>query len=474
MNELPVKKYLNQMPKLLALLLSFCLAPLFGQQYPKGAILDPVKYQQADAKPALLSRSYTNLPRSASLRKYSPVPENQGEYGTCVGWATAFAARTISESQALNRTNRDQILSNVFSPAFVYKSISNDPTGQSGSSISNALDYMKNAGVVKRLPIEKTMRFENIALSMYSAARRFPISGYVRLFSNPRGEPGTISERVPPVKLSLAQGKPVIIGMNTPGSFHRAKDVWRPVESPNKVHGGHAMCVVGYNDDRYGGAFEVQNSWGTMWGNGGYAWITYSDFAAFVSQAYEVIENLAVYKDATRYAASIQIEVDGNKGGMPVALDRQGFYRTRESHPSGTEFRFLMTNRHPAYVYAFAADSNTSGTVRIFPLSGSSPVLDYTNSAVAWPGEYDWIRLDQVAGTDYLVVLFSKGALDINAIERQFAGERGGFSERVARAVGANFIPYNQVDYDSNAMKFSAVSTNPRAVFGLLLAIGHR
>jgi hypothetical protein len=132
-----------------------------------------------------------------------------------------------------------------------------------------------------------------------------------------------------------------------------------------------------------------------------------------------------------------------------------------------------MTNRHPAYIYAFAADAGTSNTDRIFPLRGVSPVMDYVDSTIAWPGEYDWIRLDNTAGTDYLVVLYSKEALDISAIERRFASERGDFPTRVARAVGSNFIPYNSVQYNANNMEFSASSTNPKAVFGLLLAISH-
>jgi hypothetical protein len=124
-------------------------------------------------------------------------------------------------------------------------------------------------------------------------------------------------------------------------------------------------------------------------------------------------------------------------------------------------------------VYAFSADESTPDTDRIFPLRGMSPVLDYTDSTIAWPGEHDWIQMDDVIGTDYLVVLYSKEALDIDAIQRRFAGEKGEFPQRVARAVGANFIPYGEVQYKADSMEFSTVSTNPKAVFGLLLAIGH-
>jgi hypothetical protein len=48
------------------------------------------------------------------------------------------------------------------------------------------------------------------------------------------------------------------------------------------------------------------------------------------------------------------------------------------------------------------------------------------------------------------------------------------YSERVARAVGSNFIPYSQVQYNNNMMEFSTQSFNTKSVFGLLLSIEHR
>ena len=456
-----------------------CLTPLFGQTYSTGAILDPVRYEQTDAKPVLVSRSYTAIPQAVSLKQYAPFPGNQDPYSTCVGWATAFAARTISESVALNRTNQTQNSNNVFSPIFIYKGshlrLGVNPTGHEGACVPDVLNFMMTEGAVKRQTFENTTDFLYISLPMFSNNQRYPISGYVRLFSNShRNAPGLVSERVPPVKKSLAAGKPVVIGMNTPHSFHqRGTEIWRPYEDPYYDYGGHAMCVVGYDDNKYGGAFEIQNSWGTNWGNNGYIWITYTDFALYVFEAYEIIENLAIYKDATRYAASIEINVFNDRRGMPVTYDSQGFYKTRYSYPEGTIFQFMMTNKFPAYVYAFSADSGSSIIERVFPETGVSPVLDYTDSTIAWPGENLGMILEGSASSHYLVVLYSKQALDIGTIERRFAGERGSFPDRVARAVGSNFIPYRDVQYNSGQIEFSAVSTNPTSVFGLLLAIEH-
>jgi hypothetical protein len=127
-------------------------------------------------------------------------------------------------------------------------------------------------------------------------------------------------------------------------------------------------------------------------------------------------------------------------------------------------------------VYAFAADEATTNTTQIFPPEGKavSPVLDYQENLVAFPGEYTWVQMDNTVGTDYLVVLYAKQELDLDAIRTRFAQSRGNFPDRVAQAVGPDYIPPQQAKYEASAMKFSAVSTNPKAVFGLLLAINHR
>jgi len=81
--------------------------------------------------------------------------------------------------------------------------------------------------------------------------------------------------------------------------------------------------------------------------------------------------------------------------------------------------------------------------------------------------------MDQKTGTDYLVVLFSKESLNIDAIRNSFSTMSGTFSQRVANAVGSNYIPAYQANYESSEIRFTAKSGNTRAVFGLLLALDH-
>jgi hypothetical protein len=283
------------------------------------------------------------------------------------------------------------------------------------------------------------------------------------------------------VKKSIAEGKPVIIGIKCPKSFFDSEgDVWYPPENPDDIdvyqpNSAHALCVVGYDDRKYGGAFEIQNSWGTGWRNSGYVWIPYTVFNQFAFEAYELIENLAVYGEVSEYSGKVQIELRDSSGGMPERF-QNGYYQTVHEYPSGTRFRYLLGNDKPAYVYAFAADDSTNKTTMIFPYPGQniSPVLDYSENLIPFPSESTWIEMDNISGTDYLVVLYSKEAVDIDQVRRRFESARGSFPDRVAKAVGDTFIPYNEAGYETNEMRFSARSVNPKAVFGLLLAIKHR
>jgi hypothetical protein len=463
----------KQQKGILAALLFVMLAlPLAAQSHPRGAILDQAVYNSLPQKAPLLTRAYTVLPPAASLKAYAPAPGSQGQYGTCTAWATAYAARTIAESLALSRTDIELSSRNAFSPAFTYKSISKDLSCKTGTAISDALDLFKTRGAVKMPPAERTSDFARVPLSLFQQSQLYPIGGYATLFRS--HENTTANEKIRAVKKALTEKKPVIIGMNCPDSFDDARGVWKPWENPGRDYGGHAMCVVGYDDNRYGGAFEVLNSWGDDWGNDGYIWIGYNDFAAFVKHAYEVVEVLSAAKNAVNYTGFAQVEFYQSRETMPVRFTAEGYYRTVNAYPSGTRFHFLIGNTTPSYVYAFAADTVQPGTTLIFPQAGMSPVLDYAENTVAFPGERDWITLDAQAGTDYLVILYAKRPLDLDAIRRNFERARGSFPERVAAAVGKDFIPYYNGKYEADEIRFSAQSVSSSAVFGLLLAIQHR
>jgi hypothetical protein len=216
------------MKKVLALTFFFCvLSGLFSQEYGRGALLDNERYESLPRKALQISRAYTALPPSVSLKAYASTPGNQGRYGSCAAWATAYAARTIAESLALNRTNTTRINDNVFSPAFVHKNISNDPECISGTFIGDALDFIRHTGVPKMTAAERNMDFVHIPLDLYANERKYTIAGYATLYFSAAG--GNAISKTAIVKKSLSEGKPVVVGIICPGSFNNpGKEVWYP------------------------------------------------------------------------------------------------------------------------------------------------------------------------------------------------------------------------------------------------------
>jgi C1A family cysteine protease len=475
-------------PALLALIL--CLAGaggLYAQngpRYPRGAILDEAAYSSLPRKAPLATRAYDGLPKSFSLKPYAPLPGDQTRYGTCVAWASAYAARTISEAVALSRTNQTETTQNAFSPVYVYRTIRpDDPRCEEGAQIYWALDLMKNSGAVKMVDVERSVEFPLVDLSNYNESRKYPIADYVTLFSrDDRSKPGLVSRTV---KKSLVEGKPVIIGMNTPYSFMEADNVWQPRENPDYYYGGHAMCVVGYDDEKNGGAFEVINSWGSAWGSEGFIWIPYRAFVDFVMEGYEMIENLAIYSDTVKFAGSARIEIlDGaDSKPAPLELTPQGFYKTAAALGEGTAFRFAAGSSESAYVYAFAATQSPASSAGpgpfyspalLFPQAGLSPLLNYADSSVFLPGEDKTLVLDAEPGMEYLVILYAKQTLDIRAIMRSFENAQGTVNERLSAAVGDNLLTSPAVTYNGKEASFTAETDNSRAVAALVLAIDHR
>ena len=64
--------------------------------------------------------------------------------------------------------------------------------------------------------------------------------------------------------------------------------------------GGHALCIVGYDDKLGGGAFKIANSWGKNWGKSGFFWLRYQDID-MVRCAYSLMPNSLLINKETKF-----------------------------------------------------------------------------------------------------------------------------------------------------------------------------
>jgi hypothetical protein len=212
-------------------------------------------------------------------------------------------------------------------------------------------------------------------------------------------------------------------------------------------------------------------------------WIPYAVFVDFVMEGYEMIENLAVYSDTVQFAGSARVEILSGAAvrSAPLVFMPGGFYQTAEPLGEGTRFRFVAGSGESAYVYAFAATQERmpGGTgefyapTLLFPQAGVSALLNYQDSAVVLPGEDKDLVLDAVPGVEYLFLLYAKQALDIQAIMRRFENAPGTPRDRLAAAVGTNFLEAG-ARHSENEAAFAVETGDSRAVASLIVAIDHR
>ena len=456
---------------------------VLAQTHPRGLDFDDASYARAPKK-ATLTRALDTLPAKASIKDYAPYPKSQGQYGTCTAWASAYCGRTLVDAIRNNWTNRDSITAHAYSPAFLFRLLRpDDGSCTGGSSIESAFGLMKNKGSLhyNDLPLPCVPSLNSDELGKASTSL---LKDYARLFDIGSSE----NIKIQATKKSLAEKKPVVIGMLCPPSFDNAYHCWQPTEEPLPSYGGHAMCVVGYDDSQYGGAFEIQNSWGDNWGNEGYVWIRYADFARFVRYGYEFVDlpdpkpNVPdisgsiklVLSTGAQMPANLLISTRGlkvvpvNKTPEPLTI-----YQTADTYTSGTNFRIYISNNEPAYVYAISSDLSNQVT-KIFPYQdGISAALTYKKNDVALPDEDHYIQFDNNAGKDFLCVLYSRNELDINAIIAKIAAEQGTFNERVFKVTGDRLVAPSDIKFTNDKIAFSGFS-NGKDVIALMVELDHK
>jgi hypothetical protein len=430
------------------------------KKYNTGLTFDDNKYNKAMTKATLTRSLYTNMPSQASLKQYAPEIQNQGSFGTCVGWSSAYCALTIVKSQQNHWNGKYAITNNAFSPWFTYTVIKSydDYNCEFGTSIDDALNSFKNTGAVKLSDLNSSCPGD--VSYLYSSASQVKINDYAKIF----GLSDLGNYKVEAAKKSLSEGKPVVIGLKCPDSFSYATGCWNPTEDYTQSYGGHALCVVGYDDNQYGGAFEIQNSWGTEWGNQGYIWIKYVDFGNWVKYGYELIDGIGNNPNTNQINLSGSLRFVLSTGEEMQTRLENNVYKMSRPYSSGTKFRIYLSNNEPAFVYAFGSDM-TNKTYQLFPYRPDiSPALNYSQNNVALPDEDHYIEMDNTLGTDFLCVLYSSKELNIDEIRTKVENGYGSFLNKVNTAVGYDLIPSESAGLTSGQIGFKAVSADKNIV----------
>jgi len=454
------------MIRLITLFLVLISILTHAQKYGNGLIFNDENYAKAKVRANFDARNFESIPSSHSLKKYCPTPGNQMQLNTSPAWATAWSAVSILEAQLIATPEQRSIDPLTLSPPYLYQNVRvmDDQTCAEGIDLFEALEFIR---------FNKLKKFDDFQefCPKYFPEDAVPVAtGEIRDFRKLFDIQDEKKYKINAVKKSISQNLPVVIGMHCPPSFYSAKDYWIPTEIMSRDFPGHAVCVVGYNDEKYGGSFEIINSWGKAWGNNGFMWITYGDFVDFTRYAYELFY-LNANKEGHKLSGSVQLKLNTEKV-VPVEKLDHGIFASTEPFVTGTYFRIYLKNEIPAFVYVFGVDAENR-YFRIFPdLDHISPALVYESDELAIPGKDKYIEIIDAPGRENLCILYSKTPIDFNNIIENLSKYPGSIRENLDALLDGEIISPQKINWKSDGIEFSSISEDKSAIF-IQIQINH-
>ncbi len=228
----------------------FKLGMIVDNQTPKVAF---------DAEESIVQRN-AGIPKKVDWRQYASPVANQGELGSCTGFAIVKGLREF----LLIRDKKPLV---KLSPLFMYyneRKLEGRINEDSGARISTGMKLLKDIGTATdtEWPYVVESFKDSPTREAFSSASDFRVKDIKRL------------EGLRDIKYALAKKNPVALGIVV------LKSVFTPVNGkvalPNlkeQIFGGHAVFCVGYDDNEK--VLIIKNSWGTNWGDKGYFYLPY-------------------------------------------------------------------------------------------------------------------------------------------------------------------------------------------------------
>ncbi len=224
----------------------------------------------------------TELSAEVDLREDWWTIRDQRNTGACVGFAAADGVLRWHYVKA--RMIRPDDLT---SPRFIWMAnketdeITDYPTSfveSAGTQTKRALRIAHRYGCV----LEKDLEMEgplwrDSTVSLYSRASRLRIESYFNLGRNLQSWRRWLATKGP-ILTRLSVDRVFMEAGPGPASHLRTYDDANPL-------GGHAVALVGYTDRH----FIVRNSWGTDWGDAGFAYASPEYAAEAFTEAYGVV-----------------------------------------------------------------------------------------------------------------------------------------------------------------------------------------
>jgi hypothetical protein len=241
--------------------------------YTLGCRKDPTDLR--DIPMGLVLPAIPVPPRIDYTPKMTPV-RNQGDEGTCVAFASVVGVKEYEDTKEFKRLIG-------LAPRYVY-SLCKEYDGipdEEGTYPRIAMKVLMKHGVCpESMWPYKPYQTDDHKKGADTRAKIYRIKAYARLAS------------VHEMKRSLVVNGPFLAGVRVYESwFTKPVEKTGVIPMPQKgeeMVGGHAICIVGYDDKK--GFFKFKNSWSSKWAQKGYGFLPYAYMQRYCSDAWSATD----------------------------------------------------------------------------------------------------------------------------------------------------------------------------------------
>jgi Papain family cysteine protease len=258
-----------------ALLLSVAV-PASAAAFDHGMGLIVDHSAAATPRSAAAVRSATLAPASVDLTPWAVPVGDQGQVNSCAAWAADYTALGYWE-------RRLGIAGGVLAPMYTYSQIVG---GQNvGTTIASHLNIARQQGVDNQADYTQGNYdyTDTPTASERTNAANWKLTSYSELTVQTSSS-STVTQMS--IESALAAGNPVVIGLPVYANFMTLGRTGSGFYAgpAGAYEGGHAVTALGYDAT----GLRVENSWGTFWGDSGYATLSWSFVNGYVDEAVSV------------------------------------------------------------------------------------------------------------------------------------------------------------------------------------------